>query len=201
MSANPHIIDQLIAQLAALPGINRKSAKRVVYHLLKGKPSQRQPLVELIRSLDQALRTVGHCASCNTLSTTELCPLCCDPERQQRSQLVVVADPSDVSLLEQLGAHDGRYYVLDGLVSTAAKTDIEQAGVSKLLKKVIAEGVSEVILALPNNIDGNTTSEIILSYCQSLNVKASRLAQGIPMGASLESIAGTTIIQAFMGRK
>ena len=194
-------IDDLATELSRLPGIGRKTALRLTYHLL------RQP-TEQTRRLAQALVTLGErvrpCARCFNLTEDELCSICRDPRRDP-TILCVVEQASDISAIERAGEFRGRYHVLGGRLSPLDGVGPDDLTVNALLERVAdREGeteVREVILATNPSLEGEATALFVQSQLAPRGLTVSRIARGLPVGGDLEYADGVTIAQALSARR
>jgi recombination protein RecR len=194
-------IDDLATELSRLPGIGRKTALRLTYHLL------RQP-TEQTRRLAQALVTLGErvrpCARCFNLTEDELCSICRDPRRDP-AVLCVVEQASDISAIERAGEFRGRYHVLGGRLSPLDGVGPDDLTVNALLERVAnREGeteVREVILATNPSLEGEATALFVQSQLAPRGLTVSRIARGLPVGGDLEYADGVTIAQALSARR
>jgi recombination protein RecR len=189
-------IDDLATELSRLPGIGRKTALRLTYHLL------RQP-TEQSRRLAQALLTLGErvrpCARCFNLTEEELCAICRDP-RRDASIICVVEQASDIGAIERAGEYRGLYHVLGGRLSPLDGVGPDDLTVQALLGRL--EGsVREVILATNPSLEGEATALYVQGQVAPRGVTVSRIARGLPVGGDLEYADGVTIAQALAARR
>lgn len=191
------LINQLIEALRCLPGVGPKSAQRMSYHLLE---RDRPAALHLAAMLQQAVEQVGHCARCRTLSETELCPICASPRRDPAS-LCIVESPADVAALEQVTGYQGRYFVLMGHLSPLDGIGPEEIGLRELGQLLDEGEVKEVILATNPTVEGEATAHYISEMVRKRQIRATRLAHGIPLGGELEYVDGGTLSHAFNGRR
>ncbi|MGI9293979.1 MAG: recombination mediator RecR [Pseudomonadales bacterium] len=196
MSFSP-LIKELIDALQCLPGVGPKSAQRMALQLLERDRDAGRRLADV---LARATERVRRCSRCRTLTENELCDICQDPKRDA-SLLCVVETPADVMAVEQAGGYRGLYFVLLGHLSPIDGIGPEDIGVDQLLAQVQADGVGEVILATNPTVEGEATAYFITERLQQLNVTASRIAHGVPLGGELEYVDGGTLAHAFSGRK
>lgn len=190
------LIDQLIHALRCLPGVGPKSAQRMAFHLLeRNRPGGKQ----LIQVLEKALENVKHCQRCRNLSESDICLLCADQKRQA-SQLCVVESPMDVLAIEKTAAFRGHYFVLMGHLSPLDGIGPDDIGIPLLLKRLDQECVEEVIIATNPTVEGEATAHYIAECAKKRNIKASRIAHGVPLGSELEYIDAGTLMHAFLGR-
>ena len=193
-------IDDLVTELAKLPGIGRKTAQRLTFYLLK------QP-VESAARLADAIRTVRErvtpCGVCGTLTDEDPCTICRDP-RRDASVLCVVEEASDVTAIERAGRFRGRYHVLGGRLSPLEGIGPEALGLDRLLGRVTnggAVGVREVIIATNPSMEGEVTATYLQQLLKPTGVRVTRIARGIPVGGDLEYADGVTIAQALLARR
>ncbi len=195
MSSAP-LLDQLIAALRCLPGVGAKSAQRMSYYLLE---RDREGGRHLAKVLDDAMQRIGHCKRCRTLTESEVCQLCENPQRDA-ALLCVVETPADLGIIEQAIDYRGRYFVLGGHLSPLDGIGPGEIGLD-LLDQRLAEGeVMELILATNATVEGEATAQFIHDMAQARNIKTTRIAQGVPMGGELEYVDGATLVHAFRGR-
>ncbi|MAF42210.1 MAG: recombination protein RecR [Cyanobium sp. ARS6] len=187
---------RLIDQFERLPGIGPRTAQRLALHLL------RQP-EEQIRSFADALlaaRTqVGQCQTCFHLSADQVCEICRNEERSN-GQICVVADSRDLLALERTREFSGRYHVLGGLISPMDGIGPDLLQISSLVKRVAADNVEEVILALTPSVEGDTTSLYVARLLKPFT-RVSRIAYGLPVGSELEYADDVTLSRALEGRR
>ncbi|HXF96187.1 MAG TPA: recombination mediator RecR [Gemmatimonadales bacterium] len=191
-------IEELIAELAKLPGIGRKTAQRLTFHLLK------QPAEAAVR-LAQAIRTareqVRACGTCGVLTDEDPCEVCRDP-RRDATVLCVVEESSDVTAIERAGRFRGRYHVLGGRLSPLDGVGPEALGFDRLLARVTnGSGVREVIVATNPSMEGEVTATYVQQLLRPTGVRVTRIARGLPVGGDLEYADGVTIAQALLARR
>jgi recombination protein RecR len=189
-------IDRLIALMAKLPGLGPRSARRAVLHLIRKRALLLGPLAE---ALSEVARTARTCANCGNVATSDLCPICTDPQRQNGT-LCVVEDVGDLWAMERAGGFKGRYHVLGGTLSALDERGPEDLGLPRLARRIDDEGVSEVILALNATVDGQTTAHYIADMLET-RVTVTSLAQGVPLGGELDYLDDGTIAAALRARR
>lgn len=168
----------------------------MAYHLLE---RDREGGRRLARILAEAMDGIGHCKRCRTLSETEICRLCANPQRDP-SLLCVVETPADLALIEQAIDYRGGYFVLGGHLSPLDGIGPREIGL-ELLEQRLAEGaVQEIILATNPTVEGEATAQYIHNMAKDREIKTTRIAQGVPMGGELEYVDGATLAHAFRGR-
>ena len=193
----PDSIKSLIESFKYLPGIGEKTAERLAFSVLELEEEQ----VEMFsNSLMDAVEKVRKCSKCNTLTDNDLCFVCSDSTRDSKV-LCVVEDTKSVFLFEKLGMFNGKYHVLDGLISPLDGINPEDIGLSKLLDRINEEKFEEIIFAFKPSIEGETTALYIKKILEDMNIKITRLASGVPIGADMEYVDSLTLERALSDRK
>ena len=196
-------IDDLATELSKLPGIGRKTALRLTYHLLKQSKEQSRRLAESLLRLSDKVRP---CERCFNLTEDALCSICRDPRRDQ-SMLCVVEEPSDIGAIERAGEFRGVYHVLGGRLAPLDGVGPEDLSVGALVSRVSAGDVREVIVATNPSLEGEATAVFIqreLSAAPASGAHAvhvTRIARGLPVGGDLEYADGASIAQALSARR
>jgi recombination protein RecR len=194
-------IDELITELARLPGIGRKTALRLTYHLLKRPPEE---VRRLARALDAVVERVRACSSCGNLTEQDPCAFCTST-RRDRGSICVVEEASDIMAIERTGEYSGLYHVLGGRLSPLEGIGPEELNVGALLRRLAPSdnggAVNEVIVATNPSVEGEATALYLQRVIQPLGVRVTRLARGLAVGGDLEYADGATIAQAFAGRR
>ncbi len=191
------LIDELIDALRCLPGVGPKSAQRISFQLLE---RNRGGAERLSQALHKAVEQVGHCRSCRTLTEDSECRICRDQRRDQHT-ICVVESPADVLAFEQGGDYRGLYFVLMGHLSPIDGIGPEEIGVDRLVERVQALQVNELILATNPTVEGEATAYYIAEQMRSLGVAVSRIAHGVPLGGELEYVDSGTLSHALKGRQ
>ena len=192
-------LDALIASLRRLPTIGPKTARRLALHLLQ---SDRDGADALATALTHALVELTPCERCRQLAASPLCDICSDDTRQQ-DQVCVVETLDDLYLIEQTGAFNGRYFVLNGHLSPLDGIGPEELGIPLLIQHVSTPQdvpLSEVLLALNPQVEGEATAQYLVDQLKPFGIKVTRLAQGIPLGQELTKLDPTTLAMAVRGR-
>lgn len=192
------LLENLIESLRALPGVGPKSAQRMAYHLLQ---RNRKGGISLSKALNEAMTHIGHCKSCRTFTEEEECSICQNYRRQISGQLCIVEMPADIQMIEQTGQFAGRYFVLMGHLSPLDGIGPREIGLDRLQQRLEQESFHEVILATNPTTEGDATANYIAEICRQYNIKATRIAHGIPVGGDLETIDKTTLSHSFIGRR
>ena len=189
-------IEVLIEQMAKLPGLGPRSARRAVLHLIK---KRNRALVPLAESMRVVAETARECLNCGNIGTSDICEICAN-EKRRNGELCVVEDVADLWAMERAGVFKGRYHVLGGTLSALDAIGPEELRIPKLLDRVESEEVSEVILALNATVDGQTTAHYIADQLEG-RAKITSLAQGVPVGGELDYLDDGTISAALRARK
>ena len=190
-------LERLVEALRVLPGIGPRSAQRMAYHLLQ---RDRAGAGQLAQALESALAGVRHCARCNNFTEEEVCALCRSPRRDP-SLLCVVETPADLAMVEQTLSYPGMYFVLMGRLSPLDGVGPRDIGLDRLLARAADGQVEEVILATNFTNEGEATAHYIAEMLRARNIRASRIARGVPLGGELEYVDAGTLSQALIERR
>ena len=191
-------IEDLVTELAKLPGIGRKTAQRLTFFLLKQPAETATRLAEAIRSVRER---VTPCGVCGTLTDEDPCAICRDP-RRDASLLCVVEEAADVTAIERAGRFRGRYHVLGGRLSPLEGIGPEALRLDRLVDRVAnGAGVREVIIATNPSMEGEVTATFLQQLLRPTGVRVTRIARGLPVGGDLEYADGVTIAQALLARR
>ena len=190
-------IDHLIEALTRLPGIGKKTASRLAFHILQTSPSEAQELARAILDVKEKIRL---CSVCFNLTDEDPCRICQD-ERRAGEILCVVEGPNDLIAIENTGVFNGRYHVLHGTISPLEGIGPDQIKMKELLGRLEREKISEVILANNPTVDGGATALYLIDLIKPLGIKVTRIAYGIPMGSEIEYSDGMTLSKALEGRR
>jgi recombination protein RecR len=189
-------IERLIQLLSKLPGLGPRSARRAALHLIKKKD---QLLVPLAEAMEVAVDKVLVCSVCGNIDTVDPCTICSDP-RRDASTIVVVEDVADLWALERAGAINARYHVLGGTLSPLDGIGPDELNLARLIERVAAGSIAEVILAVNATVEGQTTAHYIMDRLAGMNRKVSRLAHGVPVGGELDYLDEGTLSAAIRRR-
>ncbi|WP_040196792.1 recombination mediator RecR [Candidatus Soleaferrea massiliensis] len=187
---------KLIEQFERLPGIGKKSAQRLAFHVLNMPEKKAQ---EFASAILEAHEKIKRCRICQNLSEGELCPVCSDKARDQ-SVICVVEDPQDVIAFERTQEYHGLYHVLHGLISPMDNVGPDEICIKELLARIHGDAVKEVIMSTNPTVEGEATAMYISRLLKPLGVKVTRLAYGIPVGGNLEYADEVTLYRALQGR-
>lgn len=180
-----------------MPGVGRKSAQRIAFHLLE---RDRDGASQLSLALAAAVAGIGHCSSCRMFSEQELCDICSSPGRD-KALLCVVESPADVMAVEDATGYKGHYFVLMGHLSPLDGIGPEELGLQKLEERLTREKFQEVIIATNPTVEGDATAHYLAEMAARHSVPASRIAHGVPLGGELEYVDVGTLSHAFFGRR
>jgi len=190
-------IQDLIDELARLPGIGPKSAQRLAFYMVKAPPQDARRLAEAIVAAKERVR---FCRECYGVAEGDLCRICRDPGRDA-SLICVVEESKDQAVIEKAGVIKGRYHVLGGAISPLEGIGPDDLRVQELLDRVGKDSVQEVILATNPNLEGNATAMYVAGLLKPLGIRVTRLASGLPVGGDLEYADEVTLGQALEGRR
>lgn len=190
-------IEDLVTEFARLPGIGRKTAQRLTFHLLQQSPEQSGRLAAALTAVAAKVRP---CTICGTPTETEHCEFCTDPRRDP-TIVCVVEEPSAVGVLDRATGFRGRYHVLGGRLDPLAGVGPEALRLEELKRRVAEEGVREIILATNPSMEGEVTATYIQQLLAGSEVRVTRLARGLPVGGDLEYVDGVTLAHALTARQ
>ncbi|MDR3114215.1 MAG: recombination mediator RecR [Treponema sp.] len=190
-----NVIDRLVILLSKLPGLGKKSARRIVYYLLDGDPQYAELIAEQIADLHRA---IIRCGICGSFTEQDPCPICADTSRD--AIICVVERPQDVQVIEESREFQGRFHVLGGLIAPLEGINPGDLRIGPLLNRVRQEGIREVILALNPTVEGDTTALYVQQILKGYPLEVTRLASGLPVGGDLEYADRLTLSRSFRGR-
>lgn len=192
----PEPLERLIEELAKLPGVGRKSARRMAFALLAKSPKECQ---RLAKAIDLAATEIQHCEICHGLTDQQPCKICGD-SRREHSRICVVEDAKNVFTLEESGVFDGLYHVLGGAISPMRGIGPEMLAIASLLERLEDKEITEVILATNPTLEGEATAHFLTSQLQGRVARITRIARGMPSGGDLEYADSNTLARAFEDR-
>jgi len=187
-------LDRLITLFSKLPGIGKKSAGRIVYHILDANPALAQTLAKELSGLHQAIR---RCCICGGFTETDPCLVCSDSNRD-KSVICVIECAQDMRIIEDGREFSGVYHVLGGLIAPLEGVSPANLAIDKLISRL--DGVKEIILALNPTVEGDTTALYLQKTLKNYPIEISRLASGMPVGGNIEYIDKLTLSRSFRGR-
>jgi recombination protein RecR len=189
-------LDRLVAVLAKLPGIGKKTATRLAYHILDADAGYARGLADHLVHLHQAIR---RCSECGSYTESDPCPICADPTRDAAT-ICVVERPQDIRVIEESREFRGLFHVLGGVIAPLEGIGPDDLSISPLLERVRRLGVREVIIATNPTVEGDTTALYLQKLLKDSGAAVSRLASGLPVGGDLEYADRLTLSRSFRGR-
>ena len=190
-------IEELAAALARLPGLGPRSARRAVLHLMKKRQTALQPLLAALTRVSERLSV---CSTCGNVDTSDPCSICKDPRRDDRL-LCVVEEVADLWALDRSRLFPGRYHVLGGRLSALEGVRPEDLTVDRLIARVSAGGIDEVVLAMNATLEGQTTAHYLAERLENFPIRLTQLAHGLPVGGELDYLDEGTLAQALRARR
>jgi len=190
-------IDNLINEFKKLPGVGPKSAKRIVYFLLKRNPKDIERFSQALTEMSSRIR---FCKICHNLSEDEICGICNDLQRDH-SRICIVQEISDISVIESTGEYNGTYHVLGNLLSPIDNIGPDEVHIPGLVERIKGNSIKEVIIALNPTVEGESTSNYIRRILKPLGIVTTRLASGLPVGGNIEYADEVTMARALHDRK
>ena len=190
-------LEKLVEQFQKIPSIGRKTAQRMAFHVLDLPENEAKEFADAIM---EAHTKIHHCALCHNLTENELCPIC-ESVTRDHTLLCVVEDPRDIPALERTREFQGVYHVLHGTISPMNGIGPEQLTIKSLVERVSKGDIKEVIMATNPTLEGDTTAMYIGKLLNPFEVKVTRLAYGIPVGADIEYADDVTLLRALEGRR
>ncbi|MDO5061710.1 MAG: recombination mediator RecR [Peptostreptococcaceae bacterium] len=190
-------IDNLIENLAHLPGVGRKTAQRLAFHIINMSSKDVSALAE---SIVNAKQNITYCEECCNIADSSPCAICKNPSRDN-SIICVVEDPRDVAAMERIREYNGKYHVLHGTISPMDSITPEMLKIKELMTRMANKDLKEVILATNPTIDGEATAMYIARLIKPLGIKVTRIAHGLPVGGDIEYADDVTITKALEGRR
>ncbi len=194
MDGLPPSLEKVVKEFSKFPGIGRKTAQRLGFHLLN---APQETVVALAEALLALKERIGECSRCHNLAEQDLCEICLDPQRDATT-VCVVERVLDVLIFERMGEYHGRYHVLGGVISPLDGITPEELHIDDLIRRL--PEVRELIIATSPNMEGDTTALFIAKQSASYPVKITRLARGLPMGSNLEFTDEATLASAYTSR-
>lgn len=196
MNGNVVPLEELVNQFARLPGIGRKTARRLAYSIIEQPESTAKQFADALINAKEKIR---FCSVCQIFTDKEVCHICSD-EKRDRSTVCVVEDPRDVAAFERTREYNGLYHVLHGVISPLDNIGPDKLKIKELIARLSSGEIKEIIMATNPTVEGEATSGYISKLVKPLGIKVSRLAYGIPVGADLEYADEYTLARALEGR-
>ncbi|MBQ6348646.1 MAG: recombination protein RecR [Clostridia bacterium] len=189
-------IAKLVNQLSKLPGVGRKTAQRLAYHIIALPEDQ---VRELAVAIFNGKKQIHFCPICGNYTDTDPCSICADSSRR-KDIVCVVRDPRDVNALERMREYDGMYHVLHGVISPMDGVGPDDIRIRELMTRLASGEIKEVVLATNPDVEGEATAAYISRLIKPMGVKVTRIAHGVPIGGELEYTDEVTLLRAFQGR-
>lgn len=188
---------RLINEFSKLPGIGKKTAQRLAFHIVDVDQEEALKLAEVIRETKEKIQ---YCSKCFNLTEQDPCEICTDPKRKQQT-ICVVESPKDIMAIERTQEYNGLYHVLHGHISPMDGIGPDDIKLRELIQRAQTEAIEEIIVATNPNVEGEATSMYISKLLKSVDIKVTRLAHGMPIGGNLEYADEMTLTKAFEGRR
>lgn len=197
MSSFPKIFNELVKSFSCFPGIGRRSAERMVFHVLKMKS---EDIKDLCSKIDEIHKFIKPCKLCNNFSTKDICSICSDPKRE-KDILCIVEEPKDIMAIERTAHFRGLYYVLLGAISPIEGIGQDDLNLKKLLDRVSKGSIKEIVISTDPDNEGELTAQLLIQKLSPYKVKIYRIAIGVPLGTQIEYIDSATLTKALLERK
>lgn len=189
-------LEKLVRQLATLPGLGSRSARRIALHLLSARGGKMEAL---IAALDEAAQTIKPCNTCGNLDSSDPCRICRDPARDTAT-VCVISGVADLWAVERTNAFKGQYHVLGGVLSALDGVGPQELSIDSLLHRLADGKIKEIVVALPATVEGQSTAHYLMDRIGDMDVHVTRLAHGVPIGGALEFLDDSTIATAMKSR-
>ena len=197
MSNFNKIFNELVKSLSRFPGVGRRSAERMVFHILKMNLDE---VKDLSGKIEEIHNHIKPCRLCNNFSTKDICSICISPKRE-KDIICIVEEPKDIMAIEKTSHYNGLYYVLLGSLSPIEGLNSEDFNLQKLINRIEQGGIKEVIISTDPDNEGELTAQFLIQKLSSYKVKIYRIAIGVPLGTQIEYIDSATLGQALLERK
>lgn len=195
--ADVEAISRLVNQLSKLPGIGKKTAQRLAYHIISQSEEQ---VRELAVAIFNGKKQVHFCPICGNFTDVDPCSICADTQRR-RDVICVVKDPRDVNAMERMRDYNGLYHVLHGVISPMDGIGPEDIRIKELMERLSDGDIQEVVLATNPDVEGEATASYLARLIRPLGIRVTRIAHGVPVGGELEYTDEITLLRAFQGRR
>lgn len=190
------LINELIRQFENLPGIGRKSAIRLAFHIINSSPEDVKKFVDVI---NYTRSNIKKCSICHTITDRDVCSVCSNSKREKNT-IMVVETTKDMMAYERIGQYEGVYHILDGVISPKLNIGPKDINLITLLKRLQANDVKEVIIATSSTLEGETTAMYLSQILRGTGIKTTKIASGVPVGGDLDTIDEVTLLRALNGR-
>ena len=193
----PDSLDKLIKSFSKYPGIGPKTAERLAFYTIT--KMNKDDCIDFADNLKEAINNIKECEICGLITDSDICNICSDDSRT--NELMVVEGSRDVIAFEQVGSFKGKYHVLGGVISPLNGIGPDDLNINKLINRIKAENITDVIIALSANIPSETTALYLKSILEDMNVNVYRIGYGLPVGANIEYLDEITLAKALEGKK
>lgn len=190
-------VSKLVEELSRLPGIGSKSAQRLAFHIIN---LPKEEACNLATAIIKAKKDVKYCSVCCNFSDGDICPICADTSRDQ-DVIMVVEDPKSMAAYERTREFKGVYHILHGVISPMAGIGPSDIKIKELLERIKSRNIEEVIIATNPKVEGEATAMYISKILKPLDIKVTRIANGVPVGGEIEYIDEVTLLRALEGRR
>jgi len=195
---NIYEIEELVKLISKLPGLGPKSAKRIVLKLINNRQELMKPMV---KALTEVYKEISRCNNCGSLKSNSLGCDNCENSKKKYNKICVVENIADQWSIESSGIYQGYFHILGGTISSSNNSSKQDLLIDSLVKRIKKDNIEEVILATSATVEGQTTAFYIQDSLKNINVKISKLAQGLPVGGEIENLDDGTLISAFKNRQ
>ncbi|MBO7085894.1 MAG: recombination protein RecR [Bacilli bacterium] len=193
----PDSLDKLIKSFSKYPGIGPKTAERLAFYTIT--KMNKDDCIDFADNLKEAINNIKECEICGLITDKDICNICSDDSRT--NELMIVEGSRDVIAFEQVGSFKGKYHVLGGVISPLNGVGPDDLNINKLISRIKAENITDVIIALSANIPSETTALYLKSILEDMNVNVYRIGYGLPVGANIEYLDEITLAKALEGKK
>jgi len=197
MSSFSKIFNELVKSFSCFPGVGRRSAERMVFHVLKMRPEQ---IKEFGQKMEEIHNHIKPCKMCNNFSTKEICSICSSPKKE-KDIICIVEEPKDIMAIEKTSLYNGLYYCLLGSISPMDGVGGEDLNLRKLINRIERGEIKEVIISTDPDNDGELTAQFLIQKLSPYKIKIYRIAIGIPLGTQIEYVDSATLGKALLERK
>jgi len=197
MNSFPEEFEELVKRFSEFPGVGRRSAERIVFHILKMEKNKVQALSQLIAKIGECIKP---CKICNNFSAQDICSICRDPKRDRRI-VCIVEEPKDILAIEKASHYRGVYYALLGAISPLEGIGPQDLSIRKLINRLEKGEIDEVIISTDSDTEGELTAQFLIEKISPYKVKIYRISIGVPLGTQIEYIDSATLKRAFIEKK
>ena len=197
MSSFPKIFNELVKSLSCFPGVGKRSAERMVFHILK---MNSQDIKDLSLKIEEIHKHIKPCKMCNNFSTKDICSICAN-DRREKDVVCIVEEPKDILAIEKTSSYNGLYYVLLGSISPIEGIEESELNLQKLINRIEKGQIKEIIISTDADNEGELTAQFLIQKLSSYKIKIYRIAIGVPLGTQIEYIDSATLGKALLEKK